>query len=121
MKPERVIETRHDQVIARKRQAVRQRRRRQQLEIRDVREQVLMQRPIIGQAIDRTYPDMFVRRQFSPRVETQRIHGAKLEGTLVGPDYERRFAPVAARRVRLKILEATDGPTLWEFQLLAPD
>ncbi len=83
MKPERVIETRHDQVIARKREAVGQRRGRQQLEIGDVREQVLMQRPIIGQAVDGAYPDVSTRWQFSPGFETQRLDWTKLEGTLV--------------------------------------
>ena len=28
-----------------------------------------------------------------------------------------KFAPVTAQRVRLNITEATDGPTIWEFQL----
>lgn len=27
------------------------------------------------------------------------------------------FAPVTTERVRLNITEATDGPTIWEFQL----
>ena len=44
-----------------------------------------------------------------------------LDGTLVGTDYERQFKPVTARYVRLNIIESTDGPTIWEFQLLAPD
>ncbi len=44
-----------------------------------------------------------------------------LDGTLVGPDYEKQFKPVTARYVRLNVIESTDGPTLWEFQLLAPE
>ncbi len=31
------------------------------------------------------------------------------------------FAPVTAQRVRLNITEATDGPTLCEFQLFPPE
>lgn len=42
------------------------------------------------------------------------------EGTTIGPEHEIEFAPVRARRVRLHVLEATDGPTLWEFQLFPP-
>lgn len=38
-------------------------------------------------------------------------------GTTIGPNWECRFPPVTARRVRLNILEATEGPTLNEFQL----
>ena len=40
--------------------------------------------------------------------------GADLPGTLSA-----RFAPTTAQRVRLNITEATDGPTIWEFQLFA--
>lgn len=43
-----------------------------------------------------------------------------LRGTRIGTAYSRKFEPVTARRVRLNILDATDGPTIWEFQLLAP-
>ena len=41
-------------------------------------------------------------------------------GTKIGPDYVKDFEPVTAGQVRLNILDATDGPTIWEFQLLAP-
>ena len=39
-------------------------------------------------------------------------HGENLGAKLVA-----RFEPVTAQRVRLNITEATDGPTIWEFQL----
>jgi len=39
-------------------------------------------------------------------------------GTQVGDERQGQFEPVAARRVRLNILEATEGPTIWEFELL---
>ena len=42
-----------------------------------------------------------------------------LEGTRIGEEYSKGFNPVTAQVVRLNILEATDGPTIWEFQLLA--
>ena len=38
-------------------------------------------------------------------------------GTQVGAELQGQFEPVAARRVRLNILEATEGPTVWEFEL----
>jgi len=41
-------------------------------------------------------------------------------GTKLGFDYSKQFEPVTARYVRLNILDATDGPTIWEFQLFAP-
>jgi alpha-L-fucosidase len=41
-------------------------------------------------------------------------------GTTIGADYSRAFEPVTARKVRLNILDSTDGPTIWEFQLMAP-
>jgi alpha-L-fucosidase len=37
-----------------------------------------------------------------------------------GARAEITFAPVTARRVRLVILEATEGPTIWELQLFGP-
>ena len=41
-------------------------------------------------------------------------------GKRIGPEYSKQFEPVTARHVRLNILNATEGPTIWEFQLLAP-
>jgi alpha-L-fucosidase len=40
-------------------------------------------------------------------------------GTKIGAGYSMTFKPVTARQVRLNILESTDGPTIWEFQLMA--
>jgi alpha-L-fucosidase len=42
------------------------------------------------------------------------------EGARIGDAYSKTFEPVTARHVRLNILESTDGPTIWEFQLMAP-
>lgn len=42
-----------------------------------------------------------------------------INGTKIGHSYVKDFKPVKAKRVRLNILEATDGPTIWEFQVLA--
>jgi len=39
------------------------------------------------------------------------------KGTTIGEQWLRRFAPLTARPVRLNVLDATNGPTIWEFQL----
>ena len=41
------------------------------------------------------------------------------EGTALG-EFDLRFEPGTARRVRLNVLEANEVPTIWEVQLLAP-
>jgi len=41
-------------------------------------------------------------------------------GTKIGLDYLKQIEPVTARYVRLNILKATDGPTIWELQIFAP-
>jgi alpha-L-fucosidase len=38
-------------------------------------------------------------------------------GTTIGNQWSQSFAPVTAQRVRLNILDASEGPTIWEFQL----
>jgi len=43
-----------------------------------------------------------------------------LAGSTVGSDYSRTFPAVTARYVRLNIEQATEGPTIWEFRLYAP-
>jgi alpha-L-fucosidase len=42
------------------------------------------------------------------------------KGTKIGNKLELKFPSITARYVRLNILDATDGPTIWEFQLFAP-
>lgn len=39
------------------------------------------------------------------------------KGSRIGERREVKFEPVTAQYVRLNIIEATDGPTLWEFQV----
>ncbi|MCU0917879.1 MAG: alpha-L-fucosidase [Planctomycetes bacterium] len=43
-----------------------------------------------------------------------------LQGTRIGDQYSQDFRPVTTQYVRLNILDAADGPTIWEFQLLPP-
>jgi hypothetical protein len=38
-------------------------------------------------------------------------------GTEIGAAFSRSFAPVTAAEVRLNILDATEGPTIWEIEL----
>jgi alpha-L-fucosidase len=55
------------------------------------------------------------------KFELQWLDGAEwktfCEGTTIGESWSKSFAPVTAQRVRLNVLEATDGPTIWEFEL----
>ncbi|UCD76261.1 MAG: alpha-L-fucosidase [Phycisphaerales bacterium] len=44
-----------------------------------------------------------------------------LRGTTIGDEYEMTFPSVLARRVKLLIMEADEGPTIWEFQLFGED
>lgn len=53
--------------------------------------------------------------QYQSGGEWQTFH----RGTTIGPNWEARFDPVTAQRVRLNILDATNGPTLNEFALYA--
>ena len=38
----------------------------------------------------------------------------------IGDDWSKTFKPITAQHVRLNILQAADGPTIYEFQLFAP-
>ena len=40
-----------------------------------------------------------------------------MEGTALGENFDQWFEPITARQVRLNILQAAEGPTIWEFQL----
>ncbi len=37
-------------------------------------------------------------------------------GNTLGEDFSKTFTPVEARAIRLNILDATEGPTIWEIQ-----
>jgi alpha-L-fucosidase len=72
----------------------------------------------IGRAvIEQAYPELKRVRKFAIeyRQDDQRrtcLRGENLEAT-----FHSSFDPITAQRVRLNIIEATDGPTIWEFQL----
>jgi alpha-L-fucosidase len=57
------------------------------------------------------------------RFEFQRKDGPEwktiFSGTTLGPNFSRQFPPITARELRLNILEATEGPTLSEIELIS--
>lgn len=79
--------------------------------------------------VDLGQPREVVRVSIDEPAEYRRIQSFQLqyldgeswktfyEGKTVGPDWSTPVAPVTAQRFRLNILRATDGPTIWEFQL----
>ena len=56
-------------------------------------------------------------RKFQLQCERKGQWQTIVEGSLVGSHYSQQFDPVTASHLRLNITEATDGPTIWEFQL----
>jgi alpha-L-fucosidase len=79
----------------------------------DLGRPVIFDRVAISEAFDRV-------RRFELQYRTESDWKTFFQGTRIGEVYAARFDPVTAQHVRLHILEATEGPTLWEFQLLAP-
>ncbi|MCX5676048.1 MAG: alpha-L-fucosidase [Planctomycetota bacterium] len=64
--------------------------------------------------------------EFAPRIQEFVIEYQKdgqwqaaARGKRAGEDFEMKFTPVTAQVWRLNILKASDGPTIWEFQLFA--
>jgi alpha-L-fucosidase len=66
--------------------------------------------------IDEAYPGRV--RKFTLQYRDGDEWKTALTGTTIGRNFSQRFAPVTAQRVRLQILEATEGPTINELQLL---
>ena len=65
--------------------------------------------------IDEAYEDRI--RKFELQAQQGDDWQTIFAGETVGRNFTRKFPPITARRVRLNILEATEGPTIWEFQL----
>jgi len=68
-----------------------------------------------------------IREAYAHRVQKFELQYKKenqwtnfLTGKKIGDDWSKTFKPVTAQLVRLNILQATDGPSIYEFQLLAP-
>jgi len=79
----------------------------------DLGKQVMFNRVKISEAYDRV-------RQFELQIKDGDQWQTFARGTKIGDEYVQKFSPITARTVRLNILEATEGPTIWEFQLFAP-
>jgi len=79
----------------------------------DMGKPVIFNRIRISEAYERV-------RQFELQYKDNGQWKTITRGTKIGPDYVKDFEPVTAGQVRLNILDATEGPTIWEFQLLAP-
>jgi len=70
-------------------------------------------RAVIKEAFERV-------RSFQIQVKDNDVWKPIAQGTTIGPELKLNFNPVTARYVRLAILEAIEGPTIWEFQLYSP-
>jgi len=60
-------------------------------------------------------------RQFAIEVKVGEEWRPVARGTTIGERRELAFEPVAAQVVRLNLIETTDGPSIWEFQLFPPE
>lgn len=71
-----------------------------------------------------TFNRALISEAFAPRVQSFKLQ-AKVgdawktfhTGTTLGANFQASFAPVTAQVVRLNVLQASDWPTIWEFQL----
>lgn len=71
-----------------------------------------------GRAIIRqAYPELHRVRRFAVEYWRDNQWVTCYRGENLPPKLIARFEAVTAQRVRLNITEATDGPTIWEFQL----
>jgi len=79
----------------------------------DLARPVTIGRVAISEAFDRV-------RRFELQYKTGDEWKTCFQGRRIGETFAARFDPVTAQHVRLSILDATEGPTLWEFQVLPP-
>ena len=59
-------------------------------------------------------------RKFELKCEADGVWTSIHQGTTLGPAWSLELGPVTARRFRLEILEASEGPTLSEIRLFGP-
>ena len=78
----------------------------------DLGKEATVSRAVIQEGWDRT-------RQFSVQYKAGDQWKEAAVGTTIGAKRELRLAPVKARVFRLNITDASDVPTIWEFQLFA--
>ena len=74
------------------------------------------------QTIDRVWVSEYEKRvqSFELQVKTDGAWTTIQKGTSLGEEVSLSFDPVKARHVRLNITEASNVPTIWEFQVFAP-
>jgi hypothetical protein len=72
-----------------------------------------------------TFRKAAISEAFSPRVQAFELQAKQGDtwktfhtGTILSANAQVNFDPVTAQCVRINILQATDGPTIWEFQLM---
>ena len=68
-------------------------------------------------AFSQAFPELKRIRKFAIEYWQDGQWKACCQGGNPGAKFTARFPSVIAQRVRLNIIEATDGPTIWEFQL----
>jgi alpha-L-fucosidase len=73
------------------------------------------------QTIDRA----MISEAYAPRVQKYELQAKEgngwktfAQGGRIGEEGTIRFEPITAQVIRLNILQASEGPTIWEFQLL---
>jgi alpha-L-fucosidase len=74
-----------------------------------------VRRAVIAQA----YPELQRVKKFAVEYWQGDEWKTCYRGEDLGARLDATFAPVTAQRFRLNITEATDGPTIWEFQLFS--
>ncbi len=77
----------------------------------DLRQPVKVSRVLIDEALEMRI------RKFQVQVKVDDAWQTVFTGETVGRERSCEFAPVTTRGVRLNILEASEGPTIWEFQV----
>jgi alpha-L-fucosidase len=76
---------------------------------------------VIGRAlIEQAFPELHRVRKFAIEFWQGGKWHPCYQGENLGATLEANFPPITAQRVRLNITEATDGPTIWEFELFPP-
>jgi alpha-L-fucosidase len=71
-------------------------------------------------AIKQAFPELKRVRRFTIESWQDQQWKTICRGENLGANFTAKFEPVTAQCVRLNITEATDGPTIFEFQLFAP-
>jgi len=75
----------------------------------------------VGRAvIEQAFPELNRVHKFAIECWQDNQWKPCYRGENLGASFDATFKPVTAQRVRLNITEATDGPTIWEFELFPP-